>query len=103
MQLTALRMFPAPPTDSIQWYLPNGELFTFVGPEHALVLIGYDNNNYYFSDSLQYGDVTAYNKKLVEKAYYGLSAQSLVLDPLVVESVPDFWEIHEEPEEAEET
>ncbi|MCR4761877.1 MAG: C39 family peptidase [Oscillospiraceae bacterium] len=94
-------MYMAPPNDSysIRWYLPDGELFTFVGPEHALVLIGYDRNNYYFSDSLQYGDVTAYNKKMVEKAYYGLSAQSLVLDPLVVETVPDFWEIREEPEE----
>lgn len=96
-------MYMAPPTDSVQWYLPDGELFTFVGPEHALVLIGYDRSNYYFSDSLQYGDVTAYNKKMVEKAYYGLSAQSLVLDPLVVEAVPDFWEIREKPEEAAET
>lgn len=96
-------MYMAPPTDSVRWYLPDGELFTFVGPEHALVLIGYDRSNYYFSDSLQYGDVTAYNKKMVEKAYYGLSAQSLVLDPLVVEAVPDFWEIREKPEEAAET
>ena len=51
------------------WQLPNGEQYTFTCPEHALLLIGYDDDNYYFSDSLQKDDVTAYSKESVETAY----------------------------------
>ena len=55
--------------DGNSWQLPNGEQYTFTCPEHALLLIGYDDENYYFSDSLQEDEVTAYSKEAVETAY----------------------------------
>ena len=96
-------MYMEYPQDSIQWYLPDGHLFTFKAPEHALVLIGYDENYYYFSDSLQYQDVVCYGREMTERAYSGLLLQAVVIDPLVLETVPDFWRIppEEETENAE--
>ena len=93
-------MYMEYPQDSIQWYLPDGHLFTFKAPEHALVLIGYDENFYYFSDSLQYQDIVCYGKEMTERAYSGMLLQAVVIDPLVLETVPDFWRIppEEEPE-----
>ena len=50
------------------WYLPTGEIFTFLRPEHALLLIGYDSDSYYFSDSLAENEITPYAKSAVETA-----------------------------------
>ena len=96
-------MFMDAPEESVQWYLPDGQLFTFVIPEHVLVLIGYDDWYYYFSDSLQYGEVTGYSKEMTERAYEGLLMQAVVIDPSVLETVPDFWAIRPEPAQEPET
>lgn len=63
------------------WLLPDGEMFTFVCPEHALVLVGYDNNSYYFSDSYDERKVVAYNRKACENAFEALGKQSIVVLP----------------------
>ncbi|MBP0966445.1 MAG: C39 family peptidase [Oscillospiraceae bacterium] len=89
------------PQDSMQWYLPDGRLFTFTIPEHALLLIGYDEYYYYFSDSLQYGDIVGYSKAMTERAYDGLQMQAVAIDPLVLETVPEFWAIKPVTEPAE--
>lgn len=61
------------------WYLPTGEKFTFLRPEHALLLIGYDSDSYYFSDSLAENEITPYAKSAVETAYKSLYRQAIVL------------------------
>ena len=95
-------MYMARPQNSIKWFLPNGRLFKFKAPEHALVLIGYDDKYYYFSDSLQYESVVAYGKEMTDNAYRGMLLQAVVIDPAVLETVPDFWAIPAEKEESEE-
>ncbi len=78
---------------TISWHTPSGEIYTFISPEHALVLLGYDENNYYFCDSLQYNDICSYSKEAVEQAYEALGEQSLVINQRVLLQVPDFWRI----------
>ncbi|MCQ2408533.1 MAG: C39 family peptidase [Oscillospiraceae bacterium] len=78
----------APYTSEFHWTLPNGERYDFVNPEHAVVLIGYDDINYYFSDSMSHTAITAYDKAAVETAYKGLFSQAVAIDPIVLESLP---------------
>ncbi len=61
------------------WQLPNGEQFQFICPEHALLLIGYDGESYYFSDSLSSEEITAYPKADCEIAYEALYSQAIVM------------------------
>ncbi len=77
-----------PYVSEFQWMLPNGELYQFINPEHALVLIGYDDEWYYFCDSMSEKDVTPYNKQAVETAYEALGEQAVVIDPLILEALP---------------
>ena len=46
--------------------------------EHCMVLIGYDKDNYYFSDSVA-GDVSVFERKLSEKRYEELGTQCIVV------------------------
>ena len=73
------------------WILPDKTTYYFINPEHACVLIGYDDNYYYFSDSMSAMDITPYPKQQVEAAYDGLFSQAAVIDPLVLETLPSFW------------
>ena len=97
-------MYMTYPQESMSWYLPDGQEFTFMVPEHALVLIGYDEYNYYFSDSLQYENVVGYSREMTETAYNMLQMQAVVIDQEVLSEVPDFWrrpadELYEETAE----
>lgn len=87
----------SPYVSQFKWYLPNGELYEFVNPEHALVLIGYDDNYYYFSDSMSHTDITPYSKAAVQTAYDGLFQQAVVIDPLVLETLPQSLRTPKEP------
>lgn len=84
-------MYMEYPQEAMSWYLSDGQLFTFMVPEHALVLIGYDNDCYYFSDSLQYEEVVGYDRNMTETAYNMLQMQAVVIDQQVLGDVPDFW------------
>lgn len=84
-------MYMAPSYVLFDWIVPSGETYSFISPEHALVLIGYDDNHYYFSDSLQYDAQHAYNKEAVETAYEALFEQAVVIDPYVLPEVQRFW------------
>ena len=77
-----------PYISEFNWYLPNGKLYEFVNPEHALVLIGYDDDWYYFCDSMSDREITPYDKLAVKNAYEGLYEQAVVIDPLVLEAMP---------------
>lgn len=60
------------------WQLPSGEHFTWISGEHCLVLVGYDEKNYYFNDPLT-GSVVSYKKQLVKDRYTELGKQAVYI------------------------
>lgn len=62
------------------WTVPNGEYFTFICPEHALIFIGYDEDCYYFCDSTSQSEIVSYYKKDCEQAYSALGAQMIKIE-----------------------
>lgn len=88
-----------PYVSEFHWKLPDGKMYEFINPEHALVLIGYDDDWYYFCDSMSEKDITTYNKQAVETAYEALGKQAVVIDPLVLEAMPQ--DLRVPPEETE--
>lgn len=70
------------PYQGDRWQLPAGSIFTFICPEHALLLIGYDDEYYYFSDSMADEAVVSYKKEACEAAYAGLYRQAIVISPM---------------------
>lgn len=71
------------------WILPDGESFTFICPEHALVLIGYDDDMYYFCDSMQEDDVFGYDRGDVETAYQALGRMAVAIESGRLPDVPE--------------
>lgn len=69
------------------WILPNGERYTHLRPVHALLLIGWDENNYYFSDSNESAEITPYPIQAVQTAYAAMRQQAIVLT--VPEEMPE--------------
>ena len=67
------------------WYVadkdgkPTKAKYTWRANEHCLVLIGYDEKNFYFSDPLSYADVVQYEKNLAEKRYKEIGSYSLII------------------------
>lgn len=55
-----------------------GDRFDWYAHEHCLVLIGYDDNEYYFDDSAA-GKVSHFKKDLVRERYEQLGSQSIVV------------------------
>ena len=69
-------------TDTLTWENENGAgIVTFYTAEHCLVLTGYDDQFYYFSDPASTEEVRAYAKEAVEKAYEKLGCQAVVVLP----------------------
>lgn len=64
--------------NSEKWTLPDGTDFCWRSNEHCLLLIGYDENYYYFNDPYTAKTVN-YEKALVEKRYLELSKQALAI------------------------
>lgn len=56
--------------------------FTWISPEHCLVLIGYDRKYYYFSDPAKEEFITSYSRKTVEKRFEELGKQGVVIQPV---------------------
>lgn len=56
----------------------NGGYIQWIAPEHCLLLVGYDNNNYIFHDP-QKQAYTYYGKDDVTRAYLGMGAQCVVI------------------------
>lgn len=63
--------------------------FTWISKEHCLLLVGYDNNYYYFNDPQQslkdINQVVAFDRKIVEKRYKELGSQAVVIDNSILE------------------
>lgn len=62
------------------WTLENGKKYTWIAGEHCLVLVGYDQNDYYLNDP-QTGTTVSYEKSLVEKRYQELGSQAVFIYP----------------------
>lgn len=60
-----------------QWrLLDSGELFTWISNEHCMLLVGYDDEGYYFHDPHENRGLIRYEKALVEdrhKAQYSMA------------------------------
>lgn len=65
--------------------LGTSETFTWKSPMHCLVLVGYDDDSYYFNDS-QRGKDFRYPKSKVLTAYQTLGMQAVVIQPKTEES-----------------
>lgn len=61
------------------WQLEDGSEFTWIAGEHCLVLVGYDEDRYYFNDPYQNHGVIGYEKRLVEKRYRELGFQAVAV------------------------
>ncbi len=57
-----------------------GKSFDWIANEHCLVLVGYDDENYYFNDP-QKGAVVPYKKETAEKRYKELGSQAVTVRP----------------------
>ena len=60
-----------------QWKLfDSGETFTWISNEHCMLLVGYDEEGYYFNDPHENNGLICYEKELVEnrhKAQYNMA------------------------------
>ncbi len=71
------------PYEGKSWTLPDGKTFTFICPEHALVLIGYDDESYYFCNPQSDTAIVSYPKEACERAYDALHRQAIVMQSAV--------------------
>ncbi len=55
-----------------------GRQFDWIAPEHCMLLVGEDEEHYYFNDPLA-GKGVAYEKAATERAYEGLRQQALAI------------------------
>lgn len=58
----------------------SGEEFSWLSNEHCLLLIGYDDENFYFHDP-QRGAAVAYNRDTAQKRYEELGCQAVTIRP----------------------
>lgn len=72
------------PTDKktpVTWKISEtGESFTWIPNEHCMVLVGYDDEYYYFNDPLT-GQAVPYEKAVTEERYREMGSQSVTIHP----------------------
>lgn len=56
-----------------------GDVFTWNGNEHCLVLVGYDADRYYFNDPYKNHGLVGYDRQLVERRFLEQGSQSVVV------------------------
>ncbi len=69
----------AEPFEGKTWEF-EGETFTWIRPEHCLLLIGYNEENYAFCDPMHEESVTYYPKAKTETAYTALHSQAIIIE-----------------------
>ena len=62
------------------WHFENGEKFTWISGEHCLVLVGYNEDFYYFNDP-QSGSTVAHQKSIAEERFEELGSQAVYIYP----------------------
>lgn len=76
--LTWVTIAMLPVVYQTSWYTPNGTQFSWPGNEHCMLLVGYDEEHYYFNDPYR-GMRVAYDRALAEERYRSLGSQSLII------------------------
>lgn len=66
------------PADGTAWILPDGTSFVWPAGEHCMVLVGCDEQYFYFNDP-RTGGVAMYEKSLCEKRFEQLGRQAVVV------------------------
>lgn len=66
------------PAYTSSWNLPNGEKYTWLSNEHCMLLIGYDEEEYYFNDPYT-GKEVKYGKSLSQQRYEAFGRQSIAI------------------------
>ncbi|MBQ8960417.1 MAG: C39 family peptidase [Ruminococcus sp.] len=62
------------------WFVNDtDEIFSWISNEHCIVLVGYDDEYYYFNDPLK-GDAIAYGRALTEQRYSELGYQAICIE-----------------------
>lgn len=75
---TSVNLKPTYEGDS--WLIEDtGELFTWIGNEHCMVMVGADDDYYYFNDPYESNGVVKYDKQLVTQRWQELGQQSVVV------------------------
>ena len=65
-----------------EWVSPDdGLTYRYPAREHCLVLVGYDDQRYYFNDPHNSNGLVSYRKATVEKRYETLGRQAVVIQP----------------------
>ena len=68
------------PITGPQWKLKDsGEVFTWISNEHCMLLVGYDEEGYYFNDPYENNGVIRYPKELVEDRYKAQHMQAVAV------------------------
>lgn len=68
------------PAKGNRWILRGTDkTFQWIAGEHCLVLVGCDENNYYFNDPYNSNGVMAFDKSLVAKRYISLGKQAVAV------------------------
>lgn len=69
-----------PPHEFTRWHTPEGKEIVWISPMHCLVLIGYDDEGYYFNDPTD-GERVYFPKAAVEAGYDAQGRQALAILP----------------------
>lgn len=67
-----------PVTLTDKWITPDGEEFTWTAGEHALIIVGYENNEIIVHDPLE-GKEIRYDKKLFKKRYNKIGKMAVTM------------------------
>ena len=68
----------APPHEFARWTAENGREIVWISPMHCLVLVGYDEDGFYFNDPID-GEGVFFPRPQVETAYEAQGRQALAL------------------------
>lgn len=71
-----------PAENGRSWLLPDGTEFTFIRPEHCLILTGFDEQFFYFSDPRSEEAVTSYPKDICEAAFNAMGRQAVIIEQI---------------------
>lgn len=66
-----------------------GASFTWVSPNHCLLLVGYDDTGYYFNDPLTHKNCR-YPADITEKRYNAMGKQALAIVPVEKENIEQY-------------
>lgn len=69
----------AEPQEGVSWPLENGTEFSWIAGEHCLVLVGMDQDYYYFNDPNHAGEVVGYEKEIVKDRFEALGKQAVIV------------------------